>query len=120
MFEAVLERDNTCSQVWADSASRSRETEDWLMENGFFSRIHWRGKRGKPLSGHKQAVNRRRSRVRARVEHVFATQTNDMGGKFARTIGLVRATAKIGMMNLAYNLRRYVWLESRSDPPVPA
>ena len=72
------------------------------------------------MSGHKKSVNRRRASVRARVEHVFATQSNDMGGKFARTIGLVRATAKIGMMNLAYNLRRYAWLERRGDPPVPA
>ena len=29
-----------------------------------------------------------------------------MGGTPARTIGLVRAKAKIGMKNLAYNMRR--------------
>jgi hypothetical protein len=41
--------------------------------------------------------------VRARVEHVFGAQTNDMGGTLMRTIGMVRAKAKIGMKNLAYN-----------------
>jgi hypothetical protein len=40
--------------------------------------------------------------VRVRVEHVFGAQTNDMGGTLVRTIGLVRAKAKIGMKNLAY------------------
>ena len=30
MFEAVLVRDNTSSEVWADSAYRSRESEGWL------------------------------------------------------------------------------------------
>lgn len=34
-----------------------------------------------------------------------------MGGKFVRTIGIVRAAVKIGMQNLAYNMRRLVVLE---------
>jgi len=33
---------------------------------------------------------------------------------FVRTIGLARARAKIGMANLAWNLRRFAWLESRA------
>jgi hypothetical protein len=41
--------------------------------------------------------------VRARVEHVFGAQLGDMGGTLMRTIGMVRAKAKIGMKNLAYN-----------------
>ena len=41
--------------------------------------------------------------VRARVEHVFAHQKDRMG-LFIRTIGQVRAEAKIGLANLAYNL----------------
>jgi hypothetical protein len=45
------------------------------------------------------------------VEHVFGNQHVAMGGKFVRTIGIVRATVKIGMQNLAYNMRRLVVLE---------
>ena len=37
---------------------------------------------------------------------IFGAQANDMGGTLVRTIGLVRAKAKIGMKNLAYNVRR--------------
>jgi hypothetical protein len=33
-----------------------------------------------------------------------------------RTIGLTRATVKIGMANLTYNLARYVWHEGRTAP----
>ena len=62
--------------------------------------------------------NRTKSSVRARVEHVFGAQTNDMGGTLLRTIGLVRAKAKIGMKNLAYNMRRLVQL--RRLNPCPA
>ena len=30
-----------------------------------------------------------------------------------RTIGLARATVKIGLVNLAYNMKRMLWLTSR-------
>ena len=60
-------------------------------------------------------ANAARSRERAGVEHVFADQKHRMG-LFIRTIGLVRARTKIGLANLAYNLRRYVFLETKAAP----
>lgn len=51
-------------------------------------------------SGQSPFGNRTKSSVRVRVEHVFGAQTNDMGGTLVRTIGLVRAKARIGMKNL--------------------
>lgn len=110
-LEDVLDPDNTASGVWADSACRSKETEDKLAERGMTSHIHRRGNRGKPLTPRQEAANKTRSKVRARVEHVFGCQHNSMGGKFVRTIGIVRARVKIGMQNLAYNMRRLVVLE---------
>ncbi len=56
--------------------------------------------------------------MRARVEHVFGAQSNDMGGTLVRSIGMVRARARIGLKNLAYNTRRLVFLE-RLAAPVP-
>jgi hypothetical protein len=47
-----------------------------------------------------------RSKVRARIEHVFGAQQNSPGGRIVRTIGIARAKAKIGLQNLAYNIRR--------------
>jgi len=55
--------------------------------------------------------------VRARVEHVFGHQANAMGGKFVRTIGLVRARMKIGMQNLTYNMSRFVYLRAMAASP---
>ena len=42
---------------------------------------------------------------------MFGTIVSAMGGKLVRTIGITRARAKIGMTNLAYNMKRYVWLK---------
>ena len=33
-----------------------------------------------------------------------------------RSIGIARARLKIGLANLAYNMRRYVWLSSKAAP----
>ena len=40
-----------------------------------------------------------------------AKPMNAPGGRIVRTIGIVRARAKIGLQNLAYNIRRLVTLE---------
>ena len=53
--------------------------------------------------------------MRSRIEHVFAHQKRRMG-LFVRTIGMARATMKIGMANLAYNMQRLVWFERRGVP----
>jgi transposase, IS5 family len=36
-------------------------------------------------------------------------------GLIIRTIGIARAEVKIGLANLAYNIRRYVWLSGRAQ-----
>lgn len=115
-FDDVLDPSNTASGVWADSAYRSKEAEEKLGERGFKSHVCRRGARGKPLSERAQAANRTRSKARARVEHVFGDQASAMGGKIVRVIGMARAKAKIGMQNLAYNIRRFVTLERMTAP----
>jgi IS5 family transposase len=35
-------------------------------------------------------------------------------GLVVRTIGIARARVKIGLANLAYNLKRFVWLSSKA------
>ncbi len=111
VVDDVLDPDNTASGVWADSAYRSAEIEAKLEEKGLNSRIHRKGHRTKPLSEREKRGNKTRSTVRARVEHVFGAQSNDMGGTLVRSIGLVRAKARIGLKNLAYNMRRLTQLE---------
>ena len=49
--------------------------------------------------------------MRARVEHLFGFVENSMHGSIVRTIGIARAKAKIGMMNLTYNISRCVQLK---------
>ncbi|MCZ6811632.1 MAG: IS5 family transposase [Planctomycetota bacterium] len=117
VVEEILDADNTASDVWADSAYRSAEIEAKLKEKGLKSRVHRKGQRNTPLSAREKQGNKTRSKVRARVEHVFGAQSNDMGGTLVRSIGLVRARARVGLKNLAYNMRRLVQLERLATAP---
>jgi IS5 family transposase len=117
VLDEILDGDNTSSEVWADSAYRSAEIEAKLKGKGLKSRIHRKGRRNKPLNEREKLGNKTRSKVRARVEHVFGAQSNDMGGPLVRAIGLTRANARIGLKNLAYNMRRLVVLERLAAAP---
>lgn len=64
------------------------------------------------MSERLRAANAKKSRVRAKVEQVFAHQKNRFG-LFIRTIGLARAEAKLTLANLAYNFDRLVFNERR-------
>src|SRR3954465_14053207 len=43
-LDALLDPHNTASEVWADTAYRSKETEEKLAEKGLRSRIHRRAR----------------------------------------------------------------------------
>ena len=103
----LLDKSNTGSAVWADSAYRSKQNEQFMEKNGFTSNVHHRKPKGKPMPAHIRRGNATRSKHRAPVEHVFAYQKGPMA-LVIRTIGIVRAKAKIGIANITYNMHRLV------------
>lgn len=122
VFDELLDTQTTDSRgrkrpMYADSAYRSEKREAGLAEQGIISQIHEKGTKSAPLTDEQKASNRQKSKTRARVEHIFGAQAA-MGGHLVRTIGLKRAQVKIGLMNLAYNMKRLVQLmaiQARQD-----
>lgn len=113
--EGLIARTNTARSVWADSAYRSAENEAWLAAHGMVSRIHRKKTRGRPMPKRTRRANAAKSAVRSKVEHVFAQQKARMGMTI-RTIGLARAGAAITLANMAFNMTRWRWLDSRPAP----
>jgi len=75
-------------------------------------RIIEKGKSKHPLTKGQKQNNRKKSKTRCRVEHIFGFMTNSMNdGTFLRTIGKARAKVIIGLNNLVYNICRYVQLK---------
>jgi IS5 family transposase len=110
MMPILLDANNSSGDVYGDSAYRSREIENDLLADGYRSKIHRKGARGRPLSEREKQGNKTKSRIRARVEHVFGIMSRRGGGKLVRTVGWARTRMKIGLRNLAYNLDRYAML----------
>jgi IS5 family transposase len=111
----LVARPNTGSSVWADTAYRSKKNEAWLAKNGYFSRIHTKKPKSRDMGERAKAANAKRSKIRSFVEHPFARIKHVMGLTI-RTIGIARATTKIGIANLVYNFQRLAWLNSRIAP----
>ena len=108
-FEELLS-ENTSRDVYADSAYRSAESLAKLKELGYREHLQRKGQKNHSLTKLEKQGNRARSRARSRVEHVFAAQLQRAGELMVRTIGLARATVKIGLRNLAYNMDRLGFL----------
>jgi len=110
VFEELLDKNNSSKNVWADSAYGSAEKREAIKEEGYRGRIQRKGCRYKKLTKRQIEANHKRSKTRSRVEHIFGVQKMRAGNLIMRSIGIVRAKAKIGLRNLAYNIDRYCTL----------
>jgi transposase, IS5 family len=99
--EGLLDKTNTSAKVFADTAYRSAANETFMEKSGFVSHVHRKKPKGRPMPDATRRANAAKSKIRSRVEHVFAAQKDRML-LFVRTIGIPRATVKIGMANLVY------------------
>jgi len=111
VVEQLLDESDAGTELHADSAYRSSEIEQTLKGRRVISRVHEKAYRNQPLTETQIRSNRTKSRIRARVEHVFGYITNSMKGFHIRAIGILRARSIIGLINLAYNIVRSVQLQ---------
>ena len=95
-------------KIYGDSAYTGEEVQKCIPE-GVQNRIHEKGYRGHPLNKTQVRKNTAKSRIRARVEHIFG-RMHQFGGIVIRTIGIMRAEIQIGLLNMTYNMTRYTYL----------
>ena len=111
--EGLIDPNNTASDVWADTAYRSKANAAYLRGIGKVSRIHVKKRQGQPMPKWTSRANARKSAVRARVEHPFAVLKGTMR-LVVRTIGLARAESAITFAAMAYTMKRWCWLNRRA------
>lgn len=107
----LIEDSDSNHEMYADSAYSGEPIEQLLENKKIRNRIHEKGYRNNPLTEKQKEDNKKKSRVRARVEHVFGCIKNSMKGAYIRCIGIERAEAVIGLINLCYNMLRYIQLQ---------
>jgi IS5 family transposase len=94
--------------VYGDGAFTGEEVQRCIPRH-VKNRIHEKGYRNRPLTAAQKRSNTAKSRIRARVEHVFGAMQH-FGGRAIRTIGMARAEVQISLLNITYNLNRYAYL----------
>ncbi len=105
-FDGLLDAHNTKKEVHADSAYKSKETDEKLAEQCITNCIVRRAYRNKPLNGHDKRFNKTSSKIRCTVEHVFG-QIKLWGRKIlVRSIGISRAELLIGLRFMVYNMQQ--------------
>ena len=108
--EPLLTEEDTGQSLYADSAYSGEPIKEIVEQHEMNNYIHEKGYRNSPLTEEQKENNKVKSKTRARVEHIFGFIENSMNGSFIRTIGIKRATAVIGLMNLTYNIFRAIQL----------
>ena len=108
--ENLLEEEDRGQGLYADSAYSGQTVKDIVEDYEMKNHIHEKGYRNNPLTEEQKQSNHLKSKTRARVEHIFGFIDNSMHGSFIRTIGIKRATALVGLMNLTYNIFRAIQL----------
>lgn len=106
-LNGLLDTNDEGQSLYADSAYTGEDQEKTISTFKMENKVHEKGYRNNPLTEEQKASNNGKSKTRARVEHVFGFMEQSMNGLLLRSVGMVRARATIGLINLTYNLFRY-------------
>lgn len=106
-LDDLLTEEDKGQDLYADSAYTGEEQEKIVSKYEMNNKVHEKGYRNKPLTEEQKTNNTEKSKTRARVEHVFGFMEQSMNGLCLKSVGIKRATAIIGLINLTYNLFRY-------------
>jgi len=108
----LLDEKDKEEDLYADSAYSGEPQEKIISEKSMNNQVCEKGSRNHPLTEEQKASNREKSHVRSRVEHIFGFMEMSMNEMYIQCIGIKRATAIIGLMNLTYNMYRKIQLKA--------
>lgn len=108
--EPLLSEKDKEQPLHADSAYSGEPVAKVVEQKEMINQIHEKGYRNNPLTDPQKENNKVKSKTRARVEHIFGFIENSMNSPYIQTIGIKRATAVVGLMNLTYNIFRAIQL----------
>lgn len=93
--------------LFADSAYIGKGVKRVMRKFGMKDKVIKRNTRGKIISKWQETINRKNSKLRVRVEHVFGFMEECLHGMYSRVVGFARNAAYNTLTNLVYNLCRY-------------
>ncbi|MCD8339856.1 MAG: IS5 family transposase [Burkholderiales bacterium] len=96
--------------LFADAGYFAKALVEALIKKGYITLVCSKAKKGEELTESEKEMNHEISRIRVRIEHVFAFLEKSLGGLCVRTVGLERAEAAIFAKAWIYNKLRLILL----------
>lgn len=111
VVDELLDKEEDGGQkLHGDCAYRSGELDELYIRKGIINQVNEQGYRNKAITKKQEVANKKKSKVRARVEHIFGFMANSMNRMYLKYRSFIRNEAGIQLMNLTYNLFRLVQL----------
>ena len=96
--------------LYADSAYSGQKQLSEIVSSKLIPAVCEKGRINNPLTDEQKESNRKKSKIRSRVEHVFAYLAH-WGVDKIRSIGIKRADAHHHLVAWCYNLKRLITLD---------
>ena len=106
-LDDLLDQEDKGQDLYADSAYIGEKQKETIAKYEMNNKVHEKGYRNTPLTNEQKESNTKKSKTRARVEHVFGFMEQSMHGLVLYSVGIKRAKGIIGLINFTYNLFRY-------------
>lgn len=94
--------------LFADAGYFAKALIEALIKKGYLALVCSKAQKGKQLTEAQKEMNHEISRIRVRIEHVFAFLEKSLGGLCVRSVGLERAEAAIFAKAWIYNKLRLI------------
>ena len=107
----LIDNGDRGQELYADSAYVGKSVKNVMRKYGMKDRVIKRNTKDKKISKKQETINRRNSKTRARVEHVFGYCEQSLRGMYSRAVGFARNAARNTLTNLVYNVCRYEQVE---------
>ncbi|CAM4038544.1 IS5 family transposase [Flavobacterium branchiophilum] len=112
MLENLLDKKDEYEDLYGDSAYSGKKQKDAILKNEKIDKTCKKGYKNKPLTEQDEVINKEKSRIRSRVEHIFGFMEGSMNGMNLNAIGIKRVEGIVGLMNLTYNMFRKIQLQA--------
>ncbi len=112
VIENLLNEKDKGEKFYADSAYTGEKQNQIIIKKQMINSVHEKGYRANPLTDEQKLNNTEKSRIRARVEHIFGFMEKNMNQMYLQCIGFKRINTSIGLMNLTYNMFRKIQLQT--------
>ena len=112
ILDNLLDEKDTDEEFYGDSAYSGQKQQEIISQKDMIDKTCKKGYKNSPLSYQDKTINKEKSRVRSRVEHVFGFMEGSMNGMNLYAIGIKRIEGIVGLMNLTYNMFRKIQLQT--------